>query len=152
MKANHNTGRSPLAPLATVSYGSKILKWKQITTYDLIQAYCKDCFLWFKDTKMKANHNVIVYAILDSPTVSYGSKILKWKQITTIGWILTAWMNCFLWFKDTKMKANHNLQWPTARNIGTVSYGSKILKWKQITTRSRQQCKMPQLFPMVQRY
>ena len=35
---------------------------------------------------------------------------------------------CFLWFKDTKMKANHN-EW--AANIplrATVSYGSKILK------------------------
>ena len=37
----------------------------------------KDCFLWFKDTKMKANHNIPGRAIGFYLTVSYGSKILK---------------------------------------------------------------------------
>ena len=37
-------------------------------------------------------------------------------------------MHCFLWFKDTKMKANHNNSCVTAEAEGTVSYGSKILK------------------------
>ena len=41
------------------------------------------CFQWFKDTKMKANHNM-----------------LKAANIKIYG--------CFQWFKDTKMKANHN--------------------------------------------
>ena len=36
--------------------------------------------------------------------------------------------NCFLWFKDTKMKANHNARQFAEDNAGTVSYGSKILK------------------------
>ena len=36
--------------------------------------------------------------------------------------------NCFLWFKDTKMKANHNLGHERIYDGGTVSYGSKILK------------------------
>ena len=36
-----------------------------------------NCFLWFKDTKMKANHNVGGTAITKNLTVSYGSKILK---------------------------------------------------------------------------
>ena len=36
-----------------------------------------DCFLWFKDTKMKANHNSAINAIWASCTVFYGSKILK---------------------------------------------------------------------------
>ena len=35
------------------------------------------CFQWFKDTKMKANHNDIVKMILISLAVSNGSKILK---------------------------------------------------------------------------
>ena len=35
---------------------------------------------------------------------------------------------CFLWFKDTKMKANHNYKSYVKNNIKTVSYGSKILK------------------------
>ena len=36
-----------------------------------------DCFLWFKDTKMKANHNQDVDFSGVRKTVSYGSKILK---------------------------------------------------------------------------
>ena len=35
------------------------------------------CFQWFKDTKMKANHNVTVCSFLDYEAVSNGSKILK---------------------------------------------------------------------------
>ena len=35
---------------------------------------------------------------------------------------------CFQWFKDTKMKANHNLQTTVDIYITTVSNGSKILK------------------------
>ena len=35
------------------------------------------CFQWFKDTKMKANHNTSVSAIDMDGAVSNGSKILK---------------------------------------------------------------------------
>ena len=35
------------------------------------------CFQWFKDTKMKANHNKIYAGISTSVAVSNGSKILK---------------------------------------------------------------------------
>ena len=39
---------------------------------------CKcSCFQWFKDTKMKANHNKMEYIILLMRAVSNGSKILK---------------------------------------------------------------------------
>lgn len=37
-------------------------------------------------------------------------------------------ISCFQWFKDTKMKANHNLGVFYLKHISTVSYGSKILK------------------------
>ena len=37
-------------------------------------------------------------------------------------------VDCFLWFKDTKMKANHNISGYDNDRITTVSYGSKILK------------------------
>ena len=36
--------------------------------------------------------------------------------------------NCFLWFKDTKMKANHNTEKWFENGDLTVFYGSKILK------------------------
>ena len=36
--------------------------------------------------------------------------------------------SCFQWFKDTKMKANHNGSATANSKIGAVSNGSKILK------------------------
>ena len=36
-----------------------------------------DCFQWFKDTKMKANHNTDYEVMIAMTTVSNGSKILK---------------------------------------------------------------------------
>ena len=35
---------------------------------------------------------------------------------------------CSLWFKDTKMKANHNTKQMIDVNKSAVPYGSKILK------------------------
>ena len=35
------------------------------------------CFQWFKDTKMKANHNDSMIKVLETEAVSNGSKILK---------------------------------------------------------------------------
>ena len=61
------------------------------------------CFQWFKDTKMKANHNTLM--------------------------VQGMWMyGCFQWFKDTKMKANHNYRRKVRQFFLAVSNGSKILK------------------------
>ena len=139
-------------PVLTVFYGSKILKWKQITTHLDKEGKPFNCFLWFKDTKMKANHN---WGMTDDGgkfTVFYGSKILKWKQITTRIRLSKKAKDCFLWFKDTKMKANHNLLLFVVCSLMTVFYGSKILKWKQITTETEASLHLHLLFPMVQRY
>ena len=35
------------------------------------------CFQWFKDTKMKANHNILALSPPLNEAVSNGSKILK---------------------------------------------------------------------------
>ena len=35
------------------------------------------CFQWFKDTKMKANHNKRLAELVKAEAVSNGSKILK---------------------------------------------------------------------------
>ena len=40
-----------------------------------MECYC--CFQWFKDTKMKANHNINDEFITLVAAVSNGSKILK---------------------------------------------------------------------------
>ena len=101
---------------------------------------------------MKANHNYTQDEIDNMNTVSNGSKILKWKQITTSGIQQAIGSDCFQWFKDTKMKANHNGQWRGDLIVFTVSNGSKILKWKQITTYKMFEVDSKLLFPMVQRY
>ena len=108
MKANHNVMLLIIVVLMVVSSGSKILKWKQITThwFYFIEEY--SCFQWFKDTKMKANHNYRILLLFLLHVVSSGSKILKWKQITTEPAQRATKNSCFQWFKDTKMKANHN--------------------------------------------
>ena len=59
---------------------------------------------------MKANHNYDMSWLELGAVVSNGSKILKWKQITTNGAV-------------------------SPSNTWVVSNGSKILKWKQITTK-----------------
>ena len=35
-----------------------------------------DCFQWFKDTNLKANHNNVTVCLVQYQTVSNGSKIL----------------------------------------------------------------------------
>ena len=136
----------------TVSNGSKILIWKQITTYLTEHIAISDCFQWFKDTNLKANHNVIANFKSTSATVSNGSKILIWKQITTQTMVFALTTYCFQWFKDTNLKANHNNSTSSGQFDWTVSNGSKILIWKQITTFICSSSVFWILFPMVQRY
>ena len=136
------------------------------------------CFQWFKDTNLKANHNIKVNASNRVRVVSNGSKILIWKQITThiynslfnfscfqwfkdtnlkanhnsIYLIIYCTCGCFQWFKDTNLKANHNIVLFGTLNFIVVSNGSKLLIWKQITTAWTVSPTSARLFPMVQRY
>ena len=50
------------------------------------------------------------------------------------------------------MKANHNSRDKMRVNREVVSNGSKILKWKQITTKKEKGGIIGKLFLMVQRY
>ena len=152
MKANHNGRTVSVSSEKAVFNGSKILKWKQITTNGYIQFLFNCCFQWFKDTKMKANHNLKDRADCSEEAVFNGSKILKWKQITTEIVEYAPSFRCFQWFKDTKMKANHNNTWYMFPSRPAVFNGSKILKWKQITTNGKKKAEKILLFSMVQRY
>ena len=84
LKANHNQGNPGSAEGRVVSNGSKILIWKQITTYVSRICCYVSCFQWFKDTNLKANHNFSRGVATAFMVVSNGSKILIWKQITTV--------------------------------------------------------------------
>ena len=134
LKANHNGLTLPRIGTDVVSNGSKILIWKQITTFLELWCYNTRCFQWFKDTNLKANHNFPCRMKQICPVVSNGSKILIWKQITTQLGTSFRFNGCFQWFKDTNLKANHNTSRYGNNPVFVVSNGSKILIWKQITT------------------
>ena len=93
------------------------------------------CFQWFKDTNLKANHNRRLRLPGKKRAVFNGSKILIWKQITTKSQYEKIKKSCFQWFKDTNLKANHNSNFASYIMITAVFNGSKILIWKQITTK-----------------
>ena len=135
-----------------VPNGSKILIWKQITTPCRRSRPDRHCSQWFKDTNLKANHNTVVGFHKRAEIVPNGSKILIWKQITTLYLYWSPINNCSQWFKDTNLKANHNITGLNSTMLGIVPNGSKILIWKQITTPFPWSLSPIVLFPMVQRY
>ena len=110
------------------------------------------CFQRFKDTKMKANHNSYPHLTITWSAVSNGSKIRKWKQITTLcSWCL---FFCELFPTVQRYENESKSQHAMADAIIklAVSNGSKIRKWKQITTVRLNTVSVPALFPTVQRY
>ena len=117
-----------------VSYITKLLNWKQITTTVLVASSVHGCFLYHKVTKLKANHNLQLPFLSSCFAVSYITKLLNWKQITTTVLVASSVHGCFLYHKVTKLKANHNLQLPFLSSCFAVSYITKLLNWKQITT------------------
>ena len=110
MKANHNTTSTNLHHAEVVASTTKIQKWKQITTINIVVFFVKmllpvrqryknesksqqvgkqclrhaGCCQYDKDTKMKANHN------------------FSHHHLSSRG-------GCCQYDKDTKMKANHNV-------------------------------------------
>ena len=119
---------------SAVSYITKLLNWKQITTTPVTELLSISCFLYNKVTKLKTNHNCIVSHLTDFSAVSYITKLLNWKQITTPFIVLISLVSCFLYNKVTKLKTNHNNIWSNILHHLAVSYITKLLNWKQITT------------------
>ena len=142
------------------------------------QIFKSHCPQYVKDTKMKAIHNVPARMCRHFLTVLNTSKIQKWKQFTTgqmkskvhlrlssirqryknesnsqrfrrVGFIPG---NCPQYVKDTKMKAIHNT--PTGGDYAfrTVLNTSKIQKWKQFTTISKNIYTIIWLSSIRQRY
>ena len=67
------------------------------------------CFRYVKDTNLKAIHNKRVADIDARWDVSDMSKILIWKQFTTLRDNANKYKGCFRYVKDTNLKAIHNL-------------------------------------------
>ena len=95
---------------------------------------CSSCIQWLKDTNLKANHNKFELINGKEIAVFNGSKILIWKQITTLYPRQLLTVCCIQWLKDTNLKANHNCIRSLRLILIAVFNGSKILIWKQITT------------------
>ena len=84
--------------------------------------------------------------------VSYITKLLNWKQITTKLLLVPLFLRCFLYHKVTKLKANHNKADNYGIAIAAVSYITKLLNWKQITTKTGAADQQVVLFPISQSY
>ena len=113
LKANHNRNSLKSLCRGAVSYITKLLNWKQITTQGSYKSRQWCCFLYHKVTKLKANHNMLLIFFLRLP-------------------------GCFLYHKVTKLKANHNTHTRVCVCVCAVSYITKLLNWKQITTKTYQ--------------
>ena len=160
LKANHNWQFANWLQFLAVSTNTKIQIWKQITTnflqftsqftlYQPIQKYKFEsksqlttvnnififsCINQYKNTNLKANHNYKVFWIKYEDAVSTNTKIQIWKQITTHRIFLPLSVRCINQYKNTNLKANHNLQGNEGRRRVAVSTNTKIQIWKQITT------------------
>ena len=184
-------------------YGTKLQKWEQITTtremaqkqmelWCMVQSYKNEsksqpdvrissqddsCDVWYKVTKMRANHNVSVVVIRLLQAVMYGTKLQKWEQITTCSpfkvilqllWCmvqsyknesksqlgrlyLIEWHSCDVWYKVTKMRANHNMSVVNAAAAGCdVWY--KVTKMRANHNSSERVINSVLLWCMVQSY
>ena len=118
------------------------------------------CINQYKNTNLKANHNTMARDIRKFQAVSTNTKIQIWKQITTkidiecfvpmlyqpiqkykfesksqrpvLQMLLNS--GCINQYKNTNLKANHNLNQERLRETLAVSTNTKIQIWKQITT------------------
>ena len=108
-------------------YGTKLQKWEQITT--AMQSIPHGLQLWCMVQSYKNESK--------SQPVANSSVLLY---------------SCDVWYKVTKMRANHNCLVVMVCIIGAVMYGTKLQKWEQITTRSRYIQNPSELWCMVQSY
>ena len=134
LKANHNVAltewqaRPMLLILQRYYFESESQQMKYLNKK------LERCCLSYKDTILKANHNLATLMAAPKPDVAYPTKILFWKRITTQQWVLRLWQGCCLSYKDTILKANHNPN-GCCNGLGEdVAYPTKILFWKRITT------------------
>ena len=160
LKAIHNKGLALIAALKVVLSDTKIQIWKQFTTntgfvltvgalYYPIQrykfesnsqhflrmlSYIRCCIIRYKDTNLKAIHNGRVSTSFLQMVVLSDTKIQIWKQFTTQSARIACECGCIIRYKDTNLKAIHNLARRRPRHHRVVLSDTKIQIWKQFTT------------------
>ena len=95
------------------------------------------CFRYHKGTDFQANHNLHVDKVLYSKVVLDTTKVLIFKQITTVSTILIRIISCFRYHKGTDFQANHNTLLVIIDGHYVVLDTTKVLIFKQITTQRR---------------
>ena len=83
LKANHNFAVWDFHFFYPVDDPTKVLIWKQITTYTMLYYPSGPCWWPNKGTNLKANHNLPLLPTQTRIPVDDPTKVLIWKQITT---------------------------------------------------------------------
>ena len=117
-----------------MSSDTKIQIWKQFTTWSSIRFALVRCVIRYKDTNLKAIHNNKLCATLGLKAVSSDTKIQIWKQFTTFCEMFRYPVGCVIRYKDTNLKAIHNVDGQQYALERAVSSDTKIQIWKQFTT------------------
>ena len=84
LKAIHNEEENNLHELEGVYGSTKILIWKQFTTTGAMVIAPWGCLWFHKDTNLKAIHNTNDVILIKKNGVYGSTKILIWKQFTTL--------------------------------------------------------------------
>ena len=113
---------------------TKVLIFKQITTYIKLCNAHNGCFRYHKGTDFQANHNRSVLRTLRITVVLDTTKVLIFKQITTQRGIDYKGLCCFRYHKGTDFQANHNPSRYMSDPVEVVLDTTKVLIFKQITT------------------
>ena len=93
------------------------------------------CFRYHKGTDFQANHNKRIANDVAERVVLDTTKVLIFKQITTLMLVLTLTLRCFRYHKGTDFQANHNNGAQFNKMSAVVLDTTKVLIFKQITTR-----------------
>ena len=109
MRANHNIISQHLSRSTAVMYGTKLQKWEQITTRWAIRMGQQSLWCMVQSYKNESKSQLMSQRIFPNQAVMYGTKLQKWEQITTQVNPSSDYERCDVWYKVTKMRANHNL-------------------------------------------
>ena len=93
------------------------------------------CFRYHKGTDFQANHNGWWGSVARKCVVLDTTKVLIFKQITTAAPQVEYNACCFRYHKGTDFQANHNYEWVSYLPLNVVLDTTKVLIFKQITTR-----------------
>ena len=134
LKAIHNKLVVNVRKSTVVLLDTKIQIWKQFTTTTIWLFSLLCCITRYKDTNLKAIHNRWLWRSSRIRVVLLDTKIQIWKQFTTMRANDAVEYSCITRYKDTNLKAIHNLYHMFTHIHLVVLLDTKIQIWKQFTT------------------